>query len=50
MEIKLSTDLSWLLAAEPVEFASLFFVGDVNQMADPSLPVRLSMQLAIAAK
>jgi hypothetical protein len=28
----------------------LFFVGDVNQMADPSIPIRLSMQLAIAAK
>lgn len=28
----------------------LFFVGDVNQMADASLPIRLSMQLAMAAK
>lgn len=28
----------------------LFFVGDVNQMADASLPVRLSIQLAMAAK
>lgn len=27
----------------------IFFVGDVNQMADPSLPIRLSMQLALAA-
>ncbi|MDR7871192.1 MAG: serine hydrolase domain-containing protein [Tissierellaceae bacterium] len=28
----------------------LFFVGDVNQMAYPALPVRLSMQLAMAIK
>ncbi|MDR7855220.1 serine hydrolase domain-containing protein [Tissierella sp.] len=28
----------------------LFFVGDINQMADPALPIRLSMQLAMAAK
>lgn len=28
----------------------LFFVGDVNQIADPALPIRLSMQLAMAAK
>ena len=28
----------------------LFFVGDINQMADAALPIRLSMQLAMAAK
>ncbi len=28
----------------------LFFVGDVNQMANPALPVRLAIQLAIAIK
>ena len=28
----------------------LFFVGDLNQMANPSLPIRISMQLAMAAK
>lgn len=28
----------------------LFIVGDVNQMANASLPVRLSMQLAIGAR
>lgn len=28
----------------------LFFVGDVNQMADASLPIRLSMQLALVSK
>jgi len=28
----------------------LFFVGDVNQMANPSLPVRLAMQLAMGMK
>ncbi|WP_440897007.1 serine hydrolase domain-containing protein [Amphibacillus sp. Q70] len=27
----------------------LFFVGDMNQMADASLPIRLSIQLAMAA-
>ncbi|MEK4062470.1 MULTISPECIES: serine hydrolase domain-containing protein [Paenibacillus] len=27
----------------------LFFVGDINQMADAALPIRLSMQLAMAA-
>lgn len=28
----------------------LFFVGDINQMAEAALPIRLSMQLAMAAK
>lgn len=28
----------------------LFFVGDLNQMADPSLPIKFIMQLAIATK
>jgi hypothetical protein len=28
----------------------LFFVGDINQMAKAALPIRLSMQLAMAAK
>lgn len=28
----------------------LFFVGDLNQMANPSLPIRMSMQLAMAAQ
>ncbi|WP_411167387.1 serine hydrolase domain-containing protein [Clostridium sp. MB05] len=28
----------------------LFFVGDLNQMGGPSLPIRISMQLAMAAK
>ena len=28
----------------------LFFIGDVNQMADPSLPVKLSIQLAMEVK
>ena len=28
----------------------LFFVGDINQMADAALPIRLSMQLAMAIK
>lgn len=28
----------------------LFFVGDINQMANPALPVRLAMRLAIAIK
>jgi len=28
----------------------LFFVGDINQMAKPSLPIRLSMQLAMVTK
>ena len=28
----------------------LFFVGDLNQMANPSLPIRISMQLAMAVK
>jgi D-alanyl-D-alanine carboxypeptidase len=28
----------------------LFFVGDVNQFANPALPIRLSMQLAMGAK
>ncbi|MGM8365510.1 serine hydrolase domain-containing protein [Virgibacillus sp. W0181] len=28
----------------------LFFVGDVNQMANPALPVRLVMQLALSMK
>ena len=29
---------------------NLFFVGDVNQMSDPSLPIKLSIQLAMAVK
>ncbi len=28
----------------------LFFVGDVNQMANPAIPIRLSIQLAMLAK
>lgn len=28
----------------------LFFVGDVNQMANPALPIRLAMRLAFAVK
>ncbi len=28
----------------------LFFVGDVNQMANPAIPIRLTMQLAIMVK
>lgn len=28
----------------------LFFVGDVNQMANPALPVRLAIQLAISIR
>lgn len=28
----------------------LFFVGDLNQMANPALPVRLAIQLALATK
>ncbi|WP_252503867.1 serine hydrolase [Sporosarcina sp. Marseille-Q4943] len=28
----------------------LFFVGDVNQMANPALPIRLAMRLAISSK
>ena len=28
----------------------LFFVGDVNQMADPGIPIRLVMKLAMAVK
>ncbi|WP_432360068.1 serine hydrolase domain-containing protein [Sporosarcina sp. UB5] len=28
----------------------LFFVGDVNQMANPALPIRLAMRLAVASK
>src|SRR5699024_7204136 len=28
----------------------LFFVGDVNQVANPALPVRLAMRLALAIK
>lgn len=28
----------------------LFFVGNINQMANPALPIRLSMQLAMAIK
>lgn len=28
----------------------LFFVGDVNQMANPAIPVRLSIQLALSIK
>src|SRR5690625_4504956 len=28
----------------------LFFVGDVNQMSNPALPVRLAMQIAISMK
>ena len=29
---------------------NLFFVGDVNQMANPTIPIRLTMQLAILLK
>src|SRR5699024_1617637 len=28
----------------------LFFVGDLNQIAHPALPIRLAMQLALAVK
>lgn len=28
----------------------LFFVGDVNQMSNPALPVRIAMQLAMGMK
>jgi hypothetical protein len=28
----------------------LYFVGDLNQMANAALPVRLSMQLAVSSK
>lgn len=28
----------------------LFFVGNINQMSNPAIPFRLSMQLAMASK
>ena len=28
----------------------LFLVGDVNQLANPALPIRLAMRLAISVK